>query len=72
MDDVGKAILSMIANDNLITNALRRQIVLNLKNSTTPLTSHAVEKMTEALMQSLDISDQAATQLGHNISAAVT
>ena len=71
MDDVGKAILSMIANDNLITNALRRQIVLNLKNSTTPLTSHAVEKMTEALMQSLDISDQAATQLGHHISAAV-
>jgi hypothetical protein len=71
IDDVGKAVLSMIANDNIITNALRRQVVLNLKNSTTPLTSHAVEQITNALMQGLDFSDQAASQMGHHISGAI-
>jgi hypothetical protein len=71
VDEVGKAIMSMISNDSLVVNSLRRQIVMNLKNSSTPLSNHAVEKMADALIQSLDISDQAAAQLGHHISGAV-
>jgi hypothetical protein len=71
IDEVGKAVLSMIAQDNTILNSLRRQIAMNLKNSTTPLTNHAINQLTDALMQSLDISDQAAANLGHHISGAV-
>ncbi|KAH8831974.1 hypothetical protein DL96DRAFT_1812724 [Flagelloscypha sp. PMI_526] len=71
VDELGKAIRTMIADNKVITNSFRRQIVINLKNSTTPLTAHAAEKMADALMQSLNIGDQAASQLGHHISGAI-
>ncbi|KAH8831975.1 hypothetical protein DL96DRAFT_854618 [Flagelloscypha sp. PMI_526] len=70
-EELGRAIRTMISEDGVITDSLRDQIVICLKNSTKPLTSHAVEQMADALMQSLDIGDQAASQLGDQISDAI-
>jgi hypothetical protein len=71
VNEIGIAVMWMLAQDDLIMKALRRQVALSLKNSTTPLTNHAVDKMTEALMQGLMFNDAATTRLGRHISDAV-
>ncbi|KAH8651960.1 hypothetical protein BGZ60DRAFT_420549 [Tricladium varicosporioides] len=67
IEEVGNALRSMMAKDQAIIGDLKVQLVMTLKNSTTPLTNIAVNHLAEAILQSLDITGETAAVIGHNI-----